>query len=72
MLGHSLDSAGSCGFYEPLTPLASPDPICTTALGPTEAVAPPSSGCGVGPELALLVPALPAFRRRRGDRIAQA
>jgi hypothetical protein len=35
-----------------LAPLASPDPTCTTALGATEA-APPSTGCGVGPELAL-------------------
>ena len=48
------------------TPLASPDPTCTSALGATEA-APPSTGCGVGPELALLLPALLALRRRRDD-----
>jgi len=48
-----------------LTPLASPDPTCTSALGAAEAPPPPSSGCGVGPELALLLPALLALRRRR-------
>ncbi len=47
-----------------LTPLASPDPTCASALGSVEAVA-PSTGCGVGPELALLVSALWALRLRR-------
>jgi hypothetical protein len=51
-----------------LTPLASPDPTCTSALGGAEAPPPPSSGCGVGPELALLLPALLALRRRRAKR----
>ncbi len=50
-----------------LTPLASPDPSCASALGAAE-VTPPSSGCGVGPELALLLPALLALRRRRAKR----
>jgi hypothetical protein len=49
------------------TPLASPDSTCSSALGATEAAPPPppSWGCGIGPELALLVPALLALRRRR-------
>jgi hypothetical protein len=46
-----------------LTPLASPDPTCAAALGAAE-VAPPSTGCGVGPELLLLGPLLAAVRRR--------
>jgi hypothetical protein len=41
------------GVTAGLTPLASPDPTCTPALGAAES-APPSSGCGVGPELLLL------------------
>jgi hypothetical protein len=49
-----------------LAPLASPDPTCTSALGAAEAVPPPPSwGCGLGPELALTLPALLALRRRR-------
>jgi cysteine-rich repeat protein len=48
-------------------PLASPDPQCTAAWVNREA-AQNTVGCGIGPELALLVPALAALRRRRGVR----
>jgi spore coat protein A len=46
-------------------PLAAPDPQCTAAWGNSEAVPASGSGCGMGPELLLLVPALAALRRRR-------
>jgi spore coat protein A len=48
-------------------PLAAPDPQCTAAWVNREA-AQTGTGCGIGPELALLVPALAALRKRRGAR----
>jgi hypothetical protein len=47
-----------------LTPLASPDPNCGAALGSSEA--PPASvgGCGLGPEVGLLLTLLAMARRR--------
>lgn len=47
-----------------ITPLGSPDPNCGSALGNSE-VPPPPPGCGFGPELAGLLPALWWLRRRR-------
>ena len=44
-----------------------PDPDCTDAFDPTEQPA-TGSGCGIGPELALLLPLLAAARARRGRR----
>ena len=49
-----------------LTPLASFDPNCGSALGNTEA-GQAGVGCGIGPELALLIPALVALRYRRRE-----
>jgi hypothetical protein len=42
-----------------------PDPQCTNATITSEAPPPPSSGCGIGPELAAVIPVLWAARRRR-------
>jgi spore coat protein A len=50
-------------------PLAAPDPQCTAAWVTSEAP-PPSTGCGVGPELLLLAPLLALLARRRGARLA--
>jgi hypothetical protein len=61
--GDGLDDFDG-GATAGLTPLASPDPTCTSALGAAEAPPPPNSGCGVGPELLLLGPLLAAVRRR--------
>jgi subtilisin family serine protease len=41
-----------------------PDPNCSDGFDPTEQVAVAPGGCGLGPELALLIPALAALRRR--------
>jgi subtilisin len=41
-----------------------PDGQCTDGFDDTEQVVPPPGGCGLGPELALLIPALAALRRR--------
>ena len=49
-----------------ITPLGSHDPNCSNALGNME-TAPTASGCGLGPELALLIPALWAMRHRRRE-----
>ncbi|HEU4428207.1 MAG TPA: matrixin family metalloprotease [Myxococcota bacterium] len=44
-------------------PLDVPDPQCTSPIVGREAVA--TGGCGIGPELALLLPLIAAARRRR-------
>jgi subtilisin family serine protease len=41
-----------------------PDPDCTDGFDTAEAPLPPPPGCGIGPELALLLPLLTALRRR--------
>jgi cysteine-rich repeat protein len=41
------------------------DPQCAAASGNVEATAPPSTGCGMGPELLLVVPLLGLGLRRR-------
>jgi len=43
----------------------SPDPDCTDGFDTTESPPPPPPGCGIGPELAFLLPLLAALRRRR-------
>jgi hypothetical protein len=45
------------------TPLAAPDPHCTTPSRNSET--PTKKACGLGFEVALLLPLLLAFRRRR-------
>ena len=47
------------------SPLAATDPQCTAPTGASEAPAVPGGGCGVGPELALMLPLLGAARARR-------
>ena len=49
---------------EACAPLAAPD--CSNPYDMTEAPQ-PMAGCGIGPELALLLPGLWWLRRRRGD-----
>ena len=41
-----------------------PDPDCTSGFDTTEGPPPPPPGCGLGPELALLLPLLARWRRR--------
>jgi hypothetical protein len=55
------------GVTAGLDPPGSPDPHCTSALDNRERPRPPTSGCGIGPELALLLPGLWWLRRRRGQ-----
>jgi len=45
-----------------------PDTDCTNGWDTTEGPPPPPPGCGIGPELALLLPLLAALRRRRAGR----
>ena len=44
-----------------------PDPDCASGFDTTENPLPPPSGCGVGPELSLLLPLLAVLRRRRAE-----
>ncbi len=44
-----------------------PDTNCTSGLDTTEGPPPPPPTCGIGPELALLLPVLAALRRRRAE-----
>ena len=45
-----------------------PDPDCTDGFDTTENPPPPPPSCGIGSELALLLPLLAALRRRRAGR----
>jgi subtilisin family serine protease len=45
-----------------------PDTDCTNGFDTTENPPPPPPSCGIGPELALLLPLLAALRRRRAGR----
>jgi subtilisin family serine protease len=45
-----------------------PDTDCADGFDTSESPPPPPPGCGVGPELALLLPLLAALRRRRAGR----
>jgi hypothetical protein len=47
-----------------ITPLTSPDPNCSSALGNSE-TPPPSGGCGLGPELVPALLLLGIARRRK-------
>jgi hypothetical protein len=52
--------------FNPATPaVGAADPQCTAAWMNREAAAPSVGGCGVGPELAALLPLLSALRRAR-------
>ena len=45
-----------------------PDPDCTNGFDTSESSPPPPPRCGIGPELALLLPLLAALRGRRAQR----